>query len=351
MTKASQVVTLEDVRAAQLFDHCRPPSSRLDICCAVRDHSTVGTARGFGGAHDRTPGVGDLAYSDGPDRGDSGAPRRSDLALGYPGRPQRGSRPARPRLRGPAPGFRVGCVDHLIDDGSDRPMPLRGRAVVEITLSPRPRTGTTAPPHGPARFPTRRGSRRSAGSPTRMTSRARSPGASTWLPGAGSASPRSAARPASPSTSSTPNRGPVISCSTAVTAELRYGLAVASRPGPRPAARCRRGPRADHGAGDPQLPERSRAHRRSCGRATHSCRDGASPGAVSGRSVETSEGALSTASRVPTWGRHGGRRQSWWGRPIEGASWSGTSVAGTHVDENSGQARWAPWGSNPQPAD
>jgi hypothetical protein len=37
---------------------------------------------------------------------------------------------------GPAPGFRVQYVDQLVEDGSGRPIPLRGRAVVEITLRP-----------------------------------------------------------------------------------------------------------------------------------------------------------------------------------------------------------------------
>jgi hypothetical protein len=36
----------------------------------------------------------------------------------------------------PAPGFLVRYVDQLIEDGSGRPVPLRGRAVVEITLRP-----------------------------------------------------------------------------------------------------------------------------------------------------------------------------------------------------------------------
>ncbi|MGY1672666.1 peptidoglycan-binding domain-containing protein [Geodermatophilus sp. SYSU D00710] len=37
---------------------------------------------------------------------------------------------------GPAPGFRVQYVDRLVEDGSGRPIPLRGRAVVEITVHP-----------------------------------------------------------------------------------------------------------------------------------------------------------------------------------------------------------------------
>ncbi|MGY1692024.1 peptidoglycan-binding domain-containing protein [Geodermatophilus sp. SYSU D01105] len=39
-------------------------------------------------------------------------------------------------FEGPAPGFRVQYVDQLIEDGSGRPIPLRGRAVVEVTLQP-----------------------------------------------------------------------------------------------------------------------------------------------------------------------------------------------------------------------
>jgi len=39
-------------------------------------------------------------------------------------------------VEGPAPGFHVRYVDQLIEDGSGRPIPLRGRAVVEITLRP-----------------------------------------------------------------------------------------------------------------------------------------------------------------------------------------------------------------------
>jgi putative peptidoglycan binding protein len=39
-------------------------------------------------------------------------------------------------FEGPTPGFRVRYVDQLIEDGSGRPIPLRGRAVVEITLRP-----------------------------------------------------------------------------------------------------------------------------------------------------------------------------------------------------------------------
>jgi hypothetical protein len=39
-------------------------------------------------------------------------------------------------FEGPAPGFLVRYVDQLIEDGSGRPVPLRGRAVVEITMRP-----------------------------------------------------------------------------------------------------------------------------------------------------------------------------------------------------------------------
>ncbi|MBM7807520.1 hypothetical protein JOD57_003357 [Geodermatophilus bullaregiensis] len=39
-------------------------------------------------------------------------------------------------FEGPAPGYHVRYVDQLIEDGSGRPIPLRGRAVVEITLQP-----------------------------------------------------------------------------------------------------------------------------------------------------------------------------------------------------------------------
>ena len=37
---------------------------------------------------------------------------------------------------GPAPGYHVRYVNQLIQDGSGQPIPLRGRAVVEITLRP-----------------------------------------------------------------------------------------------------------------------------------------------------------------------------------------------------------------------
>ncbi|WP_233517517.1 peptidoglycan-binding domain-containing protein [Geodermatophilus marinus] len=37
---------------------------------------------------------------------------------------------------GPLPGFRVQYVDRLVEDGTGDPVPLRGRAVVEITLQP-----------------------------------------------------------------------------------------------------------------------------------------------------------------------------------------------------------------------
>src|SRR3712207_4266755 len=39
-------------------------------------------------------------------------------------------------FEGPAPGFRVQYVDQLIEDGTGDPIPLRGRAVVEIILQP-----------------------------------------------------------------------------------------------------------------------------------------------------------------------------------------------------------------------
>src|SRR5688500_12274260 len=39
-------------------------------------------------------------------------------------------------FEGPAPGHRVQYVPQLIQDGSGRPIPLRGRAVVEIVLRP-----------------------------------------------------------------------------------------------------------------------------------------------------------------------------------------------------------------------
>jgi hypothetical protein len=39
-------------------------------------------------------------------------------------------------FEGPAPGFHVQYVDQLIEDGSGRPIPLRGRAVVEISIRP-----------------------------------------------------------------------------------------------------------------------------------------------------------------------------------------------------------------------
>jgi len=39
-------------------------------------------------------------------------------------------------FEGPSPGVRVQYVDELIEDGSGRPIPLLGRAVVEITLRP-----------------------------------------------------------------------------------------------------------------------------------------------------------------------------------------------------------------------
>ena len=53
-------------------------------------------------------------------------------------------------FEGPAPGFHVRYVDQLIEDGSGRPIPLRGRAVVEITLRP-------AAAHRDDGTPTRRG--------------------------------------------------------------------------------------------------------------------------------------------------------------------------------------------------
>src|SRR4029453_1164565 len=39
-------------------------------------------------------------------------------------------------FEGPAPGHRVQYVPQLVQDGSGRPIPLRGRAVVEIVLRP-----------------------------------------------------------------------------------------------------------------------------------------------------------------------------------------------------------------------
>jgi peptidoglycan hydrolase-like protein with peptidoglycan-binding domain len=39
-------------------------------------------------------------------------------------------------FQGTAPGYRVQYVDRLIQDGSGHPIPLRGRAVVEITMRP-----------------------------------------------------------------------------------------------------------------------------------------------------------------------------------------------------------------------
>src|ERR687893_577186 len=37
---------------------------------------------------------------------------------------------------GPPPGIRVQYVDQLVEDGSGRPIPLRGRAVVQIVIQP-----------------------------------------------------------------------------------------------------------------------------------------------------------------------------------------------------------------------